>query len=245
SEGALKLEDIPIEKLNEKQNICLEVLKTKKPYINSAGVQNEISSWKFPLIFLDFETINPAIPRYIGTGPFTQVPFQFSVHILNSIDSETTHHEFLYDQNTDPRADLIPELINACKGEGSVVAYYGQFESARIQDLEEFAPNFKNELKHIRDRIVDPLPIFREHIYFPEFTDSYSIKSVGPAVLGDEFSYEHMKVGDGSAAQRAFEELISPTTSGPRKEELRLAMLEYCKKDTLVMVELVKWLYKC
>lgn len=243
SEGYLQIEDVPAEKLNEKQNLCLEVLKTGKRHIDKAGVKAEISKWKFPLVFLDFETINPAIPRYVGTGPFTQVPFQFSVHILNSLDSELTHYEYLHTDQTDPRPNLIPELIKACKGEGSVVAYYGQFEAGRIQEMEDFAPEFKEQLEQIRTRIVDPLPIFREHIYDKEFADSYSIKSVGPAILGKNFSYENMLVGEGGAAQRAFEEIISNKTALSRKNELKDALIEYCKKDTLVMVELVKWLY--
>jgi hypothetical protein len=243
SDGALKLEDIPPEKLNEKQNICLEVLKSGKRYIDKIGVQTEISKWKFPLIFLDFETINPAIPRFFGTGPFTQVPFQFSVHILNSMDSELTHYEHLHTDETDPRTQLIPKLIEACKGEGSVVAYYGQFEAGRIQEMEDFAPEYKEQLEQIRKRIVDPLPIFREYVYDKEFADSYSIKKVGPAILGKNFNYENMLVGEGGAAQRAFEDFISNKTALSRKNELKAALIEYCKKDTLVMVELVKWLY--
>ena len=51
-----------------------------------------------------------------------------------------------------------------------------------------------------------------------------------------------MAVPGGTAAQRAFEEVIKCTDLN-RKEELRQGMLEYCQKDTLVMVELVKWLF--
>ncbi len=42
----------------------------------------------------------------------------------------------------------------------------------------------------------------------------------------------------------AFEELIDESTTNERKEELIKASLEYCKKDTLVMVGLVQWLFK-
>jgi len=53
-----------------------------------------------------------------------------------------------------------------------------------------------------------------------------------------------MLVANDSDVQRAFEELISPSTSAGRKEILKTAMIGYCKKDTFVMVELVKWLYQ-
>ena len=55
-------------------------------------------------------------------------------------------------------------------------------------------------------------------------------------------SYEGMAVADGTGAQAAFEEVISAETTPARKSELRAAMLEYCCKDTLAMVELVTWL---
>lgn len=242
--GFINIHDVPKEELNEKQQICLDVLKTNNRFIDVAKIRQELSSWKFPLIFLDFETINPAIPRYKGTGPFMQVPFQFSVHILDSLNSELIHHEFLFTERGDPRPSLIDELLKVCKGRGSVVAYYGQFESARIQELEDFAPEFKDRLSDIRSRIVDPLPIFREAVYDSAFSDSYSIKSVGPAILGDDYSYQNMSVGNGADAQRAFEELIADTTAVTRKNELKAALLDYCEKDTLVMVDLVKWLYK-
>ncbi len=48
---------------------------------------------------------------------------------------------------------------------------------------------------------------------------------------------------DGTAAQRAFEEMINCTDT-KRKEKLRQGMLEFCQKDTLVMVEMVKWLFQ-
>lgn len=243
--GFTDIQKIPSADLNEKQKICLDVLKTGKRFVDSEKIKKVLSFWKFPLIFLDFETINPAIPRYNGTGPFMQVPFQYSVHILNSPESDLLHYEFLYDDAGDPRPMLISELLKNCSGAGSVVAYYGQFEAARIQELCDFAPEFKEALMAISSRIVDPLPLFREAVYDSAFSDSYSIKSVGPAILGEEFSYEKMEVGDGSAAQRAFEQLISNKISLPHKQKLRQAMLDYCKKDTFVMVELVKWLYKC
>jgi hypothetical protein len=244
AKGIVRVEDIPADALDEKQQICVDVLKTGKRHIDAAKIKEHISSWKFPLVFLDFETINPAIPRYTGTSPFTQVPFQFSVHVLDSIDAEPRHIEFLHTEQNDPRPGLIPALVEACKGEGSVVAYYAKFEASCIRDLEEFSPEMSSQLAAIRARLVDPLPVFKEAVYDGGFGDSYSIKSVAPAILGKNFSYDNMLVGEGGAAQRAFEEIISSQTAPARKAQLKTALIEYCKKDTFVMVELVRWLYK-
>ena len=53
-----------------------------------------------------------------------------------------------------------------------------------------------------------------------------------------------MTVPDGTAAQRAFEEIISDKTEQSRSNELYKGFVEYCTKDTLRMVELVNWLYE-
>jgi len=101
----------------------------------------------------------------------------------------------------------------------------------------------KQVLINLIDRIVDPLPIIRDAVYDNEFGGSFSLKSVAPALLGESHSYENMLVANGNDAQRAFVELISPNILKDRKLVLKTAMIEYCEKDTFVMVELVKWLY--
>jgi hypothetical protein len=137
---------------------------------------------------------------------------------------------------------MIPKLLEACGTEGSILAYFGQFESERIKELADFAPDYKDALLKLVDRIVDPLPIIRDHVYDNAFAGSFSLKNVGPALLGESSSYEGMLVGNGTAAQRAFEEMISDSVTIERRQELARASLEYCKKDTLVMLELVRWM---
>lgn len=244
SQGIIKLDDPRLEDLSPLQQRVVDVFKSGKRFIDVEGIKKELSSWKFPLVFLDFETINPAIPRYDGTSPYQQVPFQFSVHTLPSLEAEMTHKEYLHTDRSDPRPALVEKLVDACGEVGSIVAYYGQFESSRISELADHFPKFKKQLDSLNERIVDPLPIIRDHIYDNAFGGSFSLKAVAPAILGEIHSYDGMLVDNGTAAQRAFEELINDNTSKDRKSELISASLDYCKKDTLVMVELVKWLYK-
>jgi len=244
SKGIINLDDSRLSDLSALQQRMVDVFKSKKRFIDVEGIKKGISNWKFPMVFLDFETINPAIPRYEKTGPYQQVPFQFSVHRLESLESEFVHKEFLHTDKSDPRPNLIPKLLEACGDEGTIIAYYSQFESGRITELSEFSKTHKKQLKALLDRIVDPLPIIRDFVYDDLFFGSFSLKKVAPAILGETASYDEMLVDNGTAAQRAFEELIDDSTSRDRKEELIRASIEYCKKDTLVMGELVKWLFK-
>jgi len=242
SQGKIELTALPVDELNELQKRVVHAHKSMSRFVNGGGVDAAISSWKFPLIFLDFETINPAIPRFPMCGPYDHAPFQFSVHVLNDLNSEAKHFEFLHSGSDDPRPSLIPALIRACKGTGSIVSYYARFETDRIKELISFAPSARESLEQIIDRIVDPLPVIRDHVYDPGFKGSFSLKAVAPTLLGDKFSYEGMLVPDGTAAQRTFESMINCADKN-QKQELRNGLLEYCQKDTLVMVELVKWLF--
>jgi len=241
--GIISLDDPRLDDLTELQQRVVNVYKTQKRYMDLDAIKTKLSEWRFPLVFLDFETINPAIPRYDGTGPYQHVPFQFSVHIWPSPEAEVSHTAFLQSSAGDPRPDLIPALLDACGTEGDIVAYYGKFESERILELSEFSPNHAEALKALTDRIVDPLPILRSDVYDNAFGGSFSLKSVIPALLGEDQSYSGMLVANGGDAQRAFEEMISPGISADKKSLIEKALLDYCNKDTLVMVDLVKWLF--
>lgn len=243
-DGIIQLDDPRLTDLNDIQARMVECFKTGERYIDEQGIKEAMSAWQFPLVFLDFETINPAIPRYDGAHPFGHTPFQFSAHIWPTPTSEIIHHEFLHDNADDPRPNLIPKLIEACGTEGSIVAYFGRFEGDCIQSLADYAPEHAEALLPLIERIVDPLPIIRAYVYDNAFAGSFSLKNVAPALLGEASSYKGMDVANGGDAQRAFEELISNKTPGTKKAAIRQAMLAYCKQDTHVMVELTKWLYE-
>lgn len=261
-DGIISLDDERLNDLTKIQQRMVDCHKYNTRYLDRDSITKALSAWTFPLIFLDFETINPAIPRYKNCKPYEHVPFQFSVHIWrHPQDTHLTHHAFLHDTTDDPRPYLIPELISACEKQGSIIAYYAQFELARIKALTDYCDyeyqenksaslskkwqDLSQSLLQLMPRLVDPLPIIRDHIYDPAFAGSFSLKKVAPALLGSEYSYHHMFVSQGDEAQRAFEEYIFPHTSLERKQLLRDALLEYCKKDTLVMVDLIKWLKNC
>lgn len=106
------------------------------------------------------------------------------------MDSELKHIEYLHADKSDPRPSLIPELLRACGSDGSIVSYYAQFESARIKEMAEQYPDCRSALESLLPRkMVDPLPVIREYVYDNDFKGSFSLKDVGPALLGKEASY--------------------------------------------------------
>jgi hypothetical protein len=118
------------------------------------------------------------------------------------------------------------------------------FERGVLRHLADEVPVHREALNSIADRLVDPLPLFRAYVYAPGFAGSFSIKAVAPAILGESASYEGMEVGEGAEAQASFLEMIRRGTEPDRKAELRQALLDYCRKDTGGMMDLVFWLQK-
>lgn len=242
--GQLDLKEISIENLDPLQSRIIDCVKSNKNFIDIKAIKSEIAQWSWPLIFLDFETINPAIPRYPGSSPYQQIPFQFSIHIWPNLESSiTSHYEYLHQESSDPRPTLLKNLIPLLKQPGTIVAYYKQFEIARLQEMALQFKDYEADILSIIERVQDPLPIIRSHIYDLAFKGSFSLKAVAPALLGQSFSYHNLSVDNGMAAQRAFEEIINPNTDASRKEELIKASLIYCQQDTQVMVELTKWMF--
>lgn len=244
-DGIITLDDERLTELTELQQRMIDVFKSGERYINREAVKAALADWQYPFVYLDFETINPAIPRYPGTAPYQQVPFQFSAHRMEQAGGQLTHQEYLHTDISDPRPELIKALLQACGSEGSIIAYYKKFESDRIQELADFSEVHRDALLALLPRLVDPLPIFRDSVYDSAFAGSFSLKYVAPAILGKEQSYTGMMVANGGDAQRAFETILSPAVTAERKNDLIEALRAYCTKDTLVMVDLVNWMFTC
>ncbi len=133
-------------------------------------------------------------------------------------------------------------MLEGLGTKGSIVSYNKTFEMGVIKKLSEFDPKNKKKLLALLDRFVDPHPIFRSSVYHPDFKGSFSIKYVAPALLGSKLSYENLEIGGGSVAQVFADQILRGNITGAEKEKISQQLYDYCRQDTLAMVELVNWL---
>jgi hypothetical protein len=197
-----------------------------------------LDSLAYPRYFLDFETAQFAIPIWEGTRPYEQLPFQWSCHVQDAAD-QLRHLEFLDLSGQPPMRRFAESLLSAC-GESGPIIVYGSFERTVISSLIQRYPDLATDLESLSERIVDLLPIMRQNYYHPKMCGSWSLKAVQPCLVPD-LSYASLgEVQEGSLAQEAYAEAISPDTAKQRKEELRKGLLAYCEMDTLAMVRIVK-----
>lgn len=222
---------------------AIAAIKKNARSADAASIKNELKKFKWPLYFLDFETVGPAIPRYTGCSPYSQTPFQLSCHVWRkSSDSKLEHFEFLHLESSDPRPGVIKSLLENIGPKGSIVAYNQKFEIGVISALAEFDEKNREPLLKLTKRFVDPLPIFRSHVYDAKFAGSFSIKTVAPAILGESESYSNLSIQDGGQAQVMAEQLMMGMIQGEDREKVIGHLLEYCRQDTRLLVDLVRWL---
>ncbi|WP_396160926.1 DUF2779 domain-containing protein [Flavobacterium sp.] len=249
-QGIFKIIDIPeTVSLNHRQNLQVSGQKIAHSHIDKTSISEFLSNWEFPLYFFDFETIFPALPVLNGTRPFQQVPFQYSLHILEQCGDNYTHKEFLAEPkdfneiSIDPRKKLIEQMKLDFGEIGSIVAYNATFEISRLKELAIAFPEDRDFIENIINRFVDLLIPFRNAwFYHPEMGGSASIKAVLPAIA-PEFNYKDLEISNGGDASNIFLRMINNKFIG---DEIftRESLKKYCERDTLGMViiweELIK-----
>lgn len=202
-------------------------------------LSRSLAPFRGPLAYLDFETVQPAIPVWAGCRPFDQIPVQFSCH-RETPDGGLAHAAWIADGPGDPRPEIARRVIEACRGARAVVAYFMSFEKGRLEELAQALPALAADLRDIGDRLVDPLPVVRGHVYHPAFGGSFGLKRVIPALVPD-LSYDGLAIADGGTASLVLARRVLGDEPIPAAERAaqQEALLAYCERDTLGLVRLV------
>lgn len=216
--------------------------KKNEAIVGNESIEQHLDALNYPLYFLDFEAVSYAIPRFNNTSPYTQIPFQYSLHIKNSPDSKVTHKEFLHTTDTDPRRALAEQLCSEIENNGgSVIVYHAQFERMILKDLGNLFVDLEENLSDMVSRLWDlEEPFAKRHYCHPLFGGSSSIKVVLP-VFCPSLSYADLEIQKGDVAAKIYMEMVQGR--GDQSGAVS-ALKEYCKRDTIAMVEILSELMK-
>jgi len=84
------------------------------------------------------------------------------------------------------------------------------------------------------------IPLYpKTHYYHPAFNGSYSIKAVLPTVA-PHLAYDDLEIQEGTMASLQFHRMAFGDVDPTEQARLRTALLAYCERDTLAMVEIRK-----
>lgn len=235
SEGIEDVRDIPPGRLDHTQERIRRVCISGQAELDPEATES-MRRLDYPRHFIDFETLNPAVPIWNVARPYQAVPFQWSCHTEEK-DGSIMHHAFLASGTDDPSRAFAESLAAALSRPGPVLVYNAGTERTHMQNMASRFPDLAPVLNEAIERIVDLLPMTRQCYYHPEMMGSYSIKNVLPT-LAPELAYDNLEVGGGTQAMQVYAELMDPDLPDARRTTLRESLLSYCERDTLAMVRL-------
>lgn len=241
--GIVSFEDLANDKPTRKNKIrSLQVshaLADLPTHIDRDGIREYLDGLSFPLYFLDFETMRPIVPPFVGTRPYMQIPFQYSLHYIECEGGELRHKEFLAESGVDPRRAIAERLCEDIPRGACVLAYNKSFECSRIHELSDLFPDLCEHLRNIEGNIRDLIDPFQAGYYYNRaMGNSFSIKSVLPAIYPNDPSLDYHNlegVHNGSEAMAIFPEIKNMPPE--KAKEARRNLLKYCELDTFAMVK--------
>ncbi len=237
--GIKRLVDIPASfSLSDTQALQVKATKEQRVLVEPEKIKAFLGTFVYPLYFFDYETMSGVIPAFNGMRPYQQVPFQYSLHILDAPGAELRHAAYLHRDNSNPAQPLSEALRAHIGTTGTVLVWYASFEKGRNATLGSLVPEFKDFYQRLNDRIVDLMDPFSNGWYVdPNFRGSASIKQVLP-VLAPELSYKTLGIQEGGAAQRLWMEAVLDGKRPNERDQVLADLDEYCALDTLAMVRI-------
>jgi len=241
--GIISISEVPeTYKLNEKQAIQKKCFLSGKECIDKDAIRNFLKDIKYPAYFMDFETYQTAIPLYNGLKPYQQVPFQFSVHIVDK-KGKIKHISYIAQGDGDPRKEFAKNLKKTLGKNGTIIAFNQSFEQGRLKETANFMPKYSKWVESVNKRMIDLLVPFRNFYYYnPKQHGSASIKAVLPALTGK--SYEDIAIHGGASASVLYFYATHGRKYGlkPTQQEVDKIIRnleEYCGLDTEGMIWIV------
>jgi hypothetical protein len=233
------MEDVPADvDLTDTQLRQVACHRTGRAYVDRAAISQFLSRLEYPLHFLDFETVQSAVPLFDRSRPFTAVPVQFSLDIVRTKGGTVEHHSFLAEGSSDPRPALLSELRRLLGEDGSIVGYNTAFEMSRLADCATYFPECSDWVSSVSARFVDLLEVFRAMWYYHPFQNgSASLKAVLLPLTAK--SYEGLEINEGELASREFMRITFSRVSRRERRRVRRALEEYCAQDTRGLIDIL------
>jgi len=247
SKGIYSFEDV----ISRDSKLKKERLDEVRCFVTGTDLPNKVEEireflkqFKYPINFFDFESYQSAIPEFVWSKPYIQMPFQYSLHILHE-DGKLEHREFIAPVGSDCRIAVAENIIeDLCSNNGSIVAYNAPFEKMVIKDLAELLPHKYSVLMALRERFIDLIvPFSKQWIYKNAFKGKTSIKYVLPALFPDDdtLNYKNLEmIQNGTDAMDAYKNLR--TKDKEEQEKVIANLYKYCYLDTFALYKIFMYL---
>ena len=241
--GIESIRDIPEDfDLSEIQRRACTAVQTGQPYY-STELAKELRTLKYPLFFMDFETVNPAIPRFPGMRPFDQIPFQWSVHVQREPGAEPEHYEFLATDKSDPRREFIEFALRCAGRTGQHRRVQRHVRVAEALRACRMAAGVRGA---DRANTATPLGLAARHAEpcVPPGIRGIVLAEGRSACARSRDDIRRHGGGERAGRGLAWESLVRGLWMDQSATGSEKALREYCGQDTLALVSLVEKLRK-
>ncbi|GBF50047.1 hypothetical protein LPTSP4_15680 [Leptospira ryugenii] len=229
------LKDLPEEELNPIQRIQVTAHRNEEVYFDLGALSKFLETDSDLVAFLDFETINPAIPIFEGTKPFQHCPFLYSIHIWDQNSESPIHHSYIHHpENGDPRKIVLQKLFEDLPKEATVYCFNDFFEKQVIENLVEQHPENRTEWHIRRENFKDLAKPFKHFwIYSPKQKGKASLKEILPAFF--DISHESLSIKLGQDANYQYLRLLKKQVTEDEKLRVLEDLENYCKMDSYAL----------
>jgi len=241
NQGKVYFKDLKNLNKNKIQSLQVSCQLEDKTHIEKDNLKAFVSSLKYPLYFLDFETTQNIIPFYENTKPYEQVPFMFSLHYKKKKSSKLKHKVFI-GNGKDQRLLLALKLAFWIRSKGTIIVFGDSLEKSVLLSLAKRYKLLSKKFTKLHDNIVDlSTPFHKGFYYHKDMTNSLSLKSVLPSLYPTDDSLDYSKLDEihnGNDAMAIYPK-IREMSKTDRKRTLK-ELVDYCSLDTFAMVKILE-----
>lgn len=185
---------------NRRQLIQLDYTRRDREWISSE-LGNVMSTFTYPLHFIDFETSTLAVPYHATMCPYEPVAFQWSCHTLPGPDAAPEHSEWINVDEAFPNF-AFADSLRQCLGREGTIFMWATHENSTLRtilrQLEEQGgtwpglrawlrevvrqPRTRSNGREVNGRLVDMNALTLAHYFHPRMGGRTSIKVVSDAI---------------------------------------------------------------
>lgn len=219
-------------------------LNDSPPLVDRENLKAFLSQIRYPLCYLDFETMQLPFPPFDGLRPFEPCAFQFSLHVQKSADAPLEHVSCIAEPGCDPRRKIAEALCENIPDGAQVAAYNMQLEKMTVLTLAERFPDLQEKLYSIADNIIDMMRPFEKKWYYDgKMKGACSLKAVLRALYPNdsELDYSLLEgVHNGQEATTVYAIMCASPEAFESIPEVLRELESYCALDTLALAKLLE-----
>lgn len=241
----LEIKDIAKKDLNDKQQIAQKVHITNQNYINYPSLKKDLNRLQWPINYLSFNSLNPAVPLWEGLRPYQQAVFQYHSAQQNDLNSKIIYKNYLHNNDKDPRLALAEHLAEEFCLTGSVLCYHKAFDGHKLKVLAELYPHLKSALLSIASRLLEPISFFKNSIYLKSFKAQINIQAIVLVIYGKDLCDKNLQINDTALAQMAYQDWIRLyNNADPAAKDIQNNLVDYGRQKVFILVKAMEYLHK-